>query len=35
VAVARFGSAVLDRVDDRITYGWFPPVTVLPDGPGE
>ncbi|MFD4554466.1 hypothetical protein ACFWP5_09075 [Streptomyces sp. NPDC058469] len=35
MAVALFGSAVLDRVDDGIMNDWSPPATVFPDGPGE
>jgi hypothetical protein len=34
MAVALFGTAVLDRVDDRIMNDWSRPATVFPDGPG-
>jgi hypothetical protein len=35
MAVALFGTAALDHVDDRIMNDWSPPATVFPGGPGE
>jgi len=34
-AVALYGSAVLDRIDDRIMGDWSRPVPEFVDGPGE
>jgi hypothetical protein len=35
MAVALFGFAVLDRIDDRIMTDWSRPAPEFVDGPGE